>query len=106
MKGMSSETCLIPTPEGETRPVAESFGFVTECFFLTHRALDLGYRVVLDKLMRTSQDLSRIQRLHTEAQSNGMGGGSAVLEVIVQRMEMEMTKLVICTERNALSKIQ
>ena len=49
---MSSETCLIPTLEGETRPVANSFSFVTECFFLTHRALDLGYRLILDKLFK------------------------------------------------------
>lgn len=43
---------MIPTPEGETRPAAETFGFVTECFYLTHRALDLGYHVILEKLMR------------------------------------------------------
>lgn len=49
---MTSETCLIPTSEGGARPVAKTFGFTTECFFLTHRALDLGYRVVLDKLLR------------------------------------------------------
>lgn len=50
---MSSETCLIPMSEGGgARPVAKTFGFTTECFFLTHRALDLGYRVVLDKLLR------------------------------------------------------
>jgi len=52
MKGLSTETCLIPIPEGETRPVADLFGFITECFFLTHRALDLGYRVILDKLLK------------------------------------------------------
>lgn len=52
MKGMHSETCLIPTSEGEARPVATSFSFVTECFFLTHRALDLGYRVILEKLFK------------------------------------------------------
>ncbi|XP_015600659.1 ubiquitin conjugation factor E4 A [Cephus cinctus] len=89
MKGMTTETCLIPTPEGETRPVADSYGFVTECFFLTHRVLDLGYRVVLDKLMRTNQDLARIQRVYNDAQ---VGGGSEVLEVLTHKMEMEMTK--------------
>lgn len=52
MKGMSSETCLIPVPEGETRPIAPSFSFVTECFFLTHRTLDLGYRIILEKLFK------------------------------------------------------
>ena len=52
MKGMSNETCLIPTPEGESRLVATSYSFITECFFLTHRALDLGYCVILERLVR------------------------------------------------------
>ncbi|XP_035743487.1 ubiquitin conjugation factor E4 A-like [Vespa mandarinia] len=89
MKGMTQETCLIPTPEDHVRPIAKSFGFVTECFFLTHRALDLGYRVVLDKLMRSEQDLASIQRVFNDSRN---GGSSEVMEMITQRLEMEMTK--------------
>ncbi|XP_017794147.1 PREDICTED: ubiquitin conjugation factor E4 A [Habropoda laboriosa] len=89
LKGMSSETCLIPTSEGGARPAAKTFGFTTECFFLTHRALDLGYRVVLDKLLRTNQNLVRMQRESEEALS---GGSSEVLKIITRRMEQEMTK--------------
>lgn len=89
MEDLSSETCLIPTPEGENRPIADSFGFTTECFFLTHRALDLGYRVILDKFLRTNQDLARIQRAYNDAR---IGGSSEVLELITQRMETEMIK--------------
>lgn len=36
------ETCLIPTEEGERRLVADNYNFVTECFFMTHKAIDLG----------------------------------------------------------------
>ncbi|CAK9829483.1 Ubiquitin conjugation factor E4 A [Anthophora retusa] len=89
LKGMASETCLIPTSEGGARPVAKTFGFITECFFLTHRALDLGYRVVLDKFLRTNQYLVRLQREYQEAQT---GGSSEVLKIITRRMEQEMTK--------------
>ncbi|XP_015436791.1 PREDICTED: ubiquitin conjugation factor E4 A [Dufourea novaeangliae] len=70
LKGLSLETCLIPTSDDGARPIAKTFSFTTECFFLTHRALDLGYRVVLDKLSRTNQDLSRIQRAYADAVSN------------------------------------
>lgn len=35
-------TCLIPTEENEIRLTAETYGFVTECFFMTHKALDLS----------------------------------------------------------------
>ncbi|XP_033329559.2 ubiquitination factor E4A [Megalopta genalis] len=89
LKGLSSETCLIPTSEGGARPVAKTFSFTTECFYLTHRALDLGYRVVLDKLIRANQDLLQIQRVYVDAQN---GGSSEVFEIITQRMEEEMTK--------------
>ncbi|XP_072750116.1 ubiquitin conjugation factor E4 A [Anoplolepis gracilipes] len=89
MKELSSETCLIPTPEGESRQVADLFGFTTECFFLTHRALDLGHRVILDKFLRTNQDLARIQRAYNDAR---FGGSSEVVELITQRMETEMMK--------------
>ncbi|XP_058800280.1 ubiquitin conjugation factor E4 A [Phymastichus coffea] len=89
MKGMHTETCLIPTSEGETRPVAISFSFVTECFFLTHRALDLGYRVILEKLFKISQDLARTQRLYNETRVNA---NSEVNEFISQRLQSEMTK--------------
>lgn len=35
-------TCLIPTEENEVRLTAETYNFVTECFFMTHKALDLS----------------------------------------------------------------
>ncbi|XP_078043228.1 ubiquitination factor E4A [Augochlora pura] len=89
LKGLSSETCLIPTSEGGARPVAKTFSFTTECFYLTHRALDLGYRVVLDKLIRSNHDLLQIQRVYEDAQT---GGSSEVFEIITQRREQEMTK--------------
>ncbi|XP_008212773.1 ubiquitin conjugation factor E4 A [Nasonia vitripennis] len=89
MKGMHSQTCLIPAAEGETRPVATSFNFVTECFFLTHRALDLGYRIILEKLFKISQDLARIQRLYNDSQ---FGGNAEVNQYISRSMETEMTK--------------
>lgn len=41
--------------EGNTRKVSESYNFVTECFFLAHRAFDLGYRVTVDKLVALNQ---------------------------------------------------
>ncbi|XP_076302287.1 ubiquitin conjugation factor E4 A-like, partial [Lasioglossum baleicum] len=78
LKGMSSETCLIPTSEGIARPVAKTFGFITECFFLTHRALDLGYRVVSDKLLRTNQGLITIQRIYQNAQNDGRSEASKI----------------------------
>lgn len=89
IKGLITETCLIPTPEGESRPVADLFGFTTECFFLTHRALDLGFKVILDKMLRTNQDLARTQRVFNDTR---MSGNVEVLELISRQMQTEMIK--------------
>lgn len=42
MIDVHKETCLIPTQENEQRMTAEKYNFVTECFFMTHKALDLS----------------------------------------------------------------
>ncbi|XP_014206273.1 ubiquitin conjugation factor E4 A isoform X2 [Copidosoma floridanum] len=89
MQGMQVKTCLIPTPEGETRPVATTFSFITECFHLTHCVLDLGYRIILDKMLKISQDLARIQRMYRESRHNET---TEINEFISQRLEIEMTK--------------
>lgn len=88
MQGMSSETCLVPTNEGETRIAAENFGFITECFFITHRTLDLGYGVVLGKLMRANQDLARVQRLLADMQD----GDPSIHQYALKQMEKETIK--------------
>lgn len=53
---MYKETCLLPTESengvNEERPSATSYSFVTECFFMAHRTLDLGFRVAVDKLIK------------------------------------------------------
>ena len=42
-----SETFLIPSEpeEKENEDVPETFNFITDIFFLTHKSLDLGFRV-------------------------------------------------------------
>lgn len=56
MKDMSSETCFIPTSfdndVDDERLMADTYSFITECFFMAHKAIDLGYRVGVDKLIK------------------------------------------------------
>ncbi len=42
--GLSEETCLVPPVEAENErlPVEDSYNFITECFFMTHRCINLG----------------------------------------------------------------
>lgn len=91
MKNMASETCLIPAPEDTPRPLSETYGFISECFYLAHKALHLGFKVTFEHLMRLNQDLARIQRAFIDAQ-NQAGANSDVVQTIGERMELEMTR--------------
>lgn len=93
IKGMSKETCLVPRPEGGAGPASEAFNFPTECFFATHRALALGFRVVNERLARLSQDLNRIRRVYEDARSRG-GDFSDIVVHLQENMDMGMTRFL------------
>ncbi|KAK3908442.1 Ubiquitin conjugation factor E4 A [Frankliniella fusca] len=91
MKGMTSETCLISLSEGDDgqpvqRPCAHSFNFVTEMFFMTHRAIDLGVRVVFERMMQLNQELARIQRQQTQTRQ------PETAQTLRQILESNMTR--------------
>lgn len=70
MASMSRETCLLPAPEGEPRPSAKNFSFISECFYLTHRALTLGLGAARGKAQRLYQDIGMMQaRLGPDARN-------------------------------------
>lgn len=56
MKDMASETCFLPVSSDDDledqRLVADSYSFVTECYYMAHKAIDLGYRVGVDRLIK------------------------------------------------------
>ncbi|KAF5280710.1 hypothetical protein FQR65_LT15000 [Abscondita terminalis] len=88
---MSKETCLIPCEELQERPTSTIYNFVTECFFMEHRALDLGFRVINEKLVRLNQEMSRIERAYQEA-VNQAGPMNEIADSIKQRMSSELSK--------------
>lgn len=91
MKGMSKETCLntLNSDNGPAeRPTVNSYNFTTEIFFMTHKALDLGLRVVFDKWMRINQELSRIQRQLETTQA------TAQTQMIRQMLESKMNRYI------------
>lgn len=82
MSDMDKETCLLPRDDNEeegegenktARPVADKYNFITEVFFLTHKALDLGLRVAVDRLIELNRTMAEAQNMYQEllAQPNG-----------------------------------
>ncbi|XP_049873401.1 ubiquitin conjugation factor E4 A [Pectinophora gossypiella] len=92
---LHNETCLLPLREGEDgqsvkRPTAETYNFVTECFFMTQKCIDLGVRVCAEKLWRSGQELGRAQR----ALSDVAAAAHHLVEPMRQRAHHLMTKFV------------
>lgn len=59
MHGLSAETCFVPieTHDGleETRKTAEKYNFMTEIFFMAHKAIDLSFRGIVQQLIEINQ---------------------------------------------------
>ncbi|XP_044734743.1 ubiquitin conjugation factor E4 A [Chrysoperla carnea] len=98
---MSEETCLIPAADSDSessevshsRPTSLSYNFITECFYMAHRCLDLGFRISTERLLRQNQEMARIQRAYNDAlmQANGL---SEVMDTMKARMESEMQRYI------------
>ncbi|CAH2229401.1 jg14860 [Pararge aegeria aegeria] len=91
---LHTETCLLPARESEDgqtmkRPTADTYSFVTECFFMTQKCIDLGVRVCAEKLWRCGQDLGRAQRAIADAAS-----AHHMIEPMRQQAQFLMTKFV------------
>uniref|UniRef100_A0A1B0FYA7 Ubiquitin conjugation factor E4 A n=1 Tax=Phlebotomus papatasi TaxID=29031 RepID=A0A1B0FYA7_PHLPP len=91
MRAVDKETCLLPTAEGESRPVAEKYNFITECFFMAHKAIDLGYRVCIEKIMRLNRDIHRIQAAY---QDQAAGGNVDAAANILQTLSLQSQKFL------------
>jgi hypothetical protein len=66
---------------------------------MAHKALDLGFRVTYEHLMRLNQDLARIQRADIDVQ-NQSGVNSDLVQVIGERMEKDKKRQVLSRDSN------
>nr|XP_021189831.2 ubiquitin conjugation factor E4 A [Helicoverpa armigera] len=92
---LHSETCLLPSRVTEDdqpikRPTADTYNFVTECFFMTQKCIDLGVRVCAEKLWRCGQELGQAQR----ALADVAAGAHHLVEPMRQRAHHLMSKFV------------
>lgn len=71
--GLASETRLVVLPDEEhvTLKDTPAFGFVTECFFMTHHCLHLGLWKVCEKYRELMEELARMQQVYQDASSQG-----------------------------------
>ncbi|CAH1794964.1 unnamed protein product [Owenia fusiformis] len=71
MTDLSEETCMVPSEENERPNPDETYSFVTECYYLAHRCLNLGFHVCLEKFKNLNRTLHDIQNVWVEIRNQG-----------------------------------
>uniref|UniRef100_A0A8D8YEP2 Ubiquitin conjugation factor E4 A n=3 Tax=Cacopsylla melanoneura TaxID=428564 RepID=A0A8D8YEP2_9HEMI len=91
LRGLDKETCLLPhDPESPRLKPNAPLTFITECYWMTQRSLDLSVRVMLEKLNRTNQELARLQATYFDAMNNGGAlSGSPVLQHMKETLSLQ-----------------
>ncbi|KAK6625393.1 hypothetical protein RUM43_005690 [Polyplax serrata] len=91
MHDLHLETCILPTEEGQERPVSGEFNFITECYFMAQKSLDLGFRVCAEKVNSIIEELSKIQQAFNDAVA-ARGANHEVTEHIQEVMQSLMSR--------------
>lgn len=86
MIGADKETCLRPIDENELRRTSVTYNFVTEVFYMTHKAIDLGYRVCIDRFFQMNREIGRLQTGYQDAQAQGSGAAENIMQVLKAQM--------------------
>ncbi|RZF45305.1 hypothetical protein LSTR_LSTR011121 [Laodelphax striatellus] len=87
MQTMEGETCLLGAAGGgeegsssPPRPLATApFSFMTECFYMCHRSLDIGLRVVLEHMEEVYKQLVKLKNALAVATAQGRSPESVTL---------------------------
>jgi ubiquitin conjugation factor E4 A len=85
------ETCMLPTFANSEPPVELDavYTFMTECFFMTHSCLSLGFRTLHERLVKLNQDLHRVQQVYQELMEQG-----TALSDTAQRLKQDMDRVM------------
>ncbi|KAM8717628.1 hypothetical protein ACLKA7_004342 [Drosophila subpalustris] len=94
------ETCLLPAEEGEQRLTAAKYNFITEIFYLAHKAFELGNRACIERLTRMMRELQNTRNAYHEVATRDPNND---LTKNLLRMLQDQMQQVLCI-RNGLGE--
>ena len=85
---ISDETGLVPPPEGENERLLpeSSYNFLSECFYMTHFCLKLGFHVVHERFLKLNREVGRIQEAYRNIAESG-GQNTDVGRQVIDKMD-------------------
>ena len=91
LREASKETCLVESVDPSERECdVDTFNFITDIFFITHKSMDLGLRVCHEKLVKINQELGRQQEVYREMMQQNVNQEQR--EAVQKRTDQSMTK--------------
>ncbi|XP_045464732.1 ubiquitin conjugation factor E4 A [Harmonia axyridis] len=106
---MSRHTCILPVEEDSTeqRLMANSYSFISNCFYMTHSVTYSGFVLAVDKSIKMNQEFARLEGLYEASRNGSRHYGDP--DSIRERLRTEMTKFLSykaqLTEPNMLSSM-
>lgn len=89
--GLKDEVCLQPKPdEFNDEEEKEPMNFISDCFFLTHQILRVGFFAVYENLLSINQEIHRVQSAFNDIRAQG-GENTERGKQILEIMEGKMT---------------
>lgn len=86
---LNKDTCLQSVNEGSLPlQCSDSYNFISECFFMAHRAIYLGVHGLIKKFYRLNRNLNRDGDLYRQIRETG--SASDMAEIITKRFESGM----------------
>ena len=67
---LSKEDTFVPYTEEMRLPEEPSYHFISECFFLTHQVLHIGYSIV-HKIIKLNGSIHRLQKIYENVKETG-----------------------------------
>lgn len=83
------ETCLLPTEENTKRITGDKFNFVTELFFLTHKAYELSHHASIERFTRMTRELQNLRTAYQDVASTDPNNDMAknLLRMLKEQMQ-------------------
>ncbi|GAB6024251.1 hypothetical protein CHUAL_008947 [Chamberlinius hualienensis] len=97
LKCLNEETCLIPSPEDDDddggggcdtslQTPKDKYNFTTQCFFMTHKCLQIGFNGLFERMTKSTMHLDRLERAYADEVA-ASGENSPVAENIKKNLE-------------------
>ncbi|XP_045212276.2 ubiquitin conjugation factor E4 A-like isoform X2 [Mercenaria mercenaria] len=85
-RGLEKEDTFVPYTEDTKLPQLETYSFISECFFLTHQALHIGYSIVF-KMLKLNNGIARLRKMYEEIKHVCP---KRVIELVKQQLNREI----------------